>query len=101
MTHDTIATAAKLDAVPAPLYPCGHCESCKEDHTWPADDLVWTVVDGRGFWCCQVCDDECIYHAGDAADLGPIERDETLATFLADPQVRHQLEAAGPDRLHP
>ena len=59
-----------LPAPPEPLYPCS-LPGCREDRTWPAEDLAWSngrpeTVEEDGLalpaieagWYCPVCSDE-------------------------------------------
>ena len=53
--------------IPTALYPCMF-ESCRDEHSWPAEDLQWTVFgDGEAGWLCTICSAEC-YDVADSPE---------------------------------
>ena len=77
--------------IPTALYPC-MLEGCAEEHTWPAEDLQWTVFgDGEEGWLCTICSAEC-YDVADglewAADAETIVKTGPLLSEVL--EARHR-----------
>lgn len=69
--------------IPSPLYSCLHC---REEYSWPAEDLFWSEIE-QG-WICHMCwDDRCTW--GDDDDDQHEQRGISLAKEMKARGINH------------